>query len=95
MADRYRVIQWATGVVGSAALRGVIRHPRLELAGVIVSHAGGVLSEADAENLVCLRERLGEKLIGEVGPTAAREQVDPDDAGVGFVLREIVGPTAE
>ncbi len=67
----------------------------LELAGVVVSHAGGVLSEADAENLVCLRERLGEKLIGEVGPTAAREQVDPDDAGVGFVLREIVGPTAE
>ncbi|MDJ0852186.1 MAG: hypothetical protein QNK04_27770 [Myxococcota bacterium] len=36
MADRYRVIQWATGVVGSAALRGVIRHPRLELAGVKV-----------------------------------------------------------
>jgi 4-hydroxy-tetrahydrodipicolinate reductase len=32
----YRVIQWATGVVGSAALRGILRHPRLELAGVKV-----------------------------------------------------------
>ncbi len=33
---KYRVIQWATGVVGSAALRGIIRHPKLELAGVKV-----------------------------------------------------------
>lgn len=33
---KYRVIQWATGVVGSSALRGVLRHPRLELAGVKV-----------------------------------------------------------
>ena len=33
---KYRVIQWATGVVGSAALRGILRHPKLELAGVKV-----------------------------------------------------------
>jgi hypothetical protein len=33
---KYRVIQWATGVVGSAALKGILRHPRLELAGVKV-----------------------------------------------------------
>jgi 4-hydroxy-tetrahydrodipicolinate reductase len=33
---KYRVVQWATGVVGSAALRGIIRHPKLELAGVKV-----------------------------------------------------------
>jgi hypothetical protein len=32
----YKVIQWATGVVGSAALKGIIRHPKLELAGVKV-----------------------------------------------------------
>ena len=32
----YKVIQWATGVVGSASLRGIIRHPRLELVGVKV-----------------------------------------------------------
>jgi hypothetical protein len=33
---KYKVIQWATGVVGSAALRGILRHPRLELAAVKV-----------------------------------------------------------
>lgn len=32
----YRVVQWATGVVGSAALKGILRHPKLELAGVKV-----------------------------------------------------------
>jgi 4-hydroxy-tetrahydrodipicolinate reductase len=36
MARTYRVIQWATGVVGTSALRGIVRHPRLELAGVKV-----------------------------------------------------------
>jgi 4-hydroxy-tetrahydrodipicolinate reductase len=36
MTQKYKVIQWATGVVGSSALRGVVRHPRLELAGVKV-----------------------------------------------------------
>ena len=33
---KYRVIQWATGVVGSAALRGILHNPKLELAGVKV-----------------------------------------------------------
>jgi len=32
----YRVIQWATGVVGTASLKGVIRNPALELVGVKV-----------------------------------------------------------
>jgi len=36
MQRRYKVIQWATGVVGSAALRGIARHPQLELVGVKV-----------------------------------------------------------
>ena len=36
MMRKYKVIQWATGVVGSAALRGVLRHPKLELVGVKV-----------------------------------------------------------
>ncbi len=36
MSRTYRVVQWATGVVGSAALKGILRHPRLELAGVKV-----------------------------------------------------------
>ena len=33
---RYRVVQWATGNIGTRALREVIRHPDLELAGVVV-----------------------------------------------------------
>ena len=32
----YRVIQWATGNTGQRALREIIRHPDLELAGVLV-----------------------------------------------------------
>jgi hypothetical protein len=35
----YRVIQWSTGNVGRYALRGIIGHPDLELAGVWVSSA--------------------------------------------------------
>lgn len=34
--SNYKVYQWATGVVGKSALRGILRHPRLELAGVKV-----------------------------------------------------------
>jgi 4-hydroxy-tetrahydrodipicolinate reductase len=33
----YRVVQWATGNIGSRALRGVIQHPSLSLAGVYVT----------------------------------------------------------
>lgn len=36
MAKQYKVIQWATGVVGSAALKGIIRNQKLELVGVKV-----------------------------------------------------------
>src|SRR5208282_2387117 len=35
-SPRYRVIQWATGNTGQRALREVIRHPLLDLAGVLV-----------------------------------------------------------
>lgn len=36
----YRVIQWATGGVGKAAIEGVLEHPDLELAGVRVYSDG-------------------------------------------------------
>jgi hypothetical protein len=35
-SSRYRVIQWATGNTGLRALREVIRHPSLDLVGVLV-----------------------------------------------------------
>ncbi|MGR4864747.1 NAD(P)H-dependent amine dehydrogenase family protein [Caulobacter sp. LARHSG274] len=37
MSGPYRVIQWATGNIGARALRAVIEHPELELAGLWVS----------------------------------------------------------
>lgn len=36
MTRRFRVVQWATGSVGAEALKGILMHPRLELAGVRV-----------------------------------------------------------
>lgn len=52
-ADMYRVIQWATGGVGKAAIQGVLRHPELELVGCWVHSAdkhgrdvGDVIGEA-------------------------------------------------
>ena len=58
----------------------------LAIAGVVISHAGGVLSDADAQNLVLLRERLGARLIGEVFPSDDPTKVDPHDAGLDAVL---------
>ena len=35
---KYRVIQWATGNVGTRAMRAVVEHPDMELAGLWVSN---------------------------------------------------------
>jgi 2,4-diaminopentanoate dehydrogenase len=66
----YRVVQWSTGNVGAYALRGIIRHPQLELAGVWVhseSKAGkdagelcgldpvGVTATNDVDEILALR----------------------------------------
>jgi hypothetical protein len=32
----YRVVQWATGTIGARALRAVVEHPHMILAGVYV-----------------------------------------------------------
>jgi 4-hydroxy-tetrahydrodipicolinate reductase len=70
MTKTYRVVQWATGVVGSAALRGIIRHPKLELAGVKVysdekegvdagdivgSEKTGILATRDVDAIIALQ----------------------------------------
>ena len=34
--DRYRVVQWATGNIGSHSLRAIIAHPNLDLVGLYV-----------------------------------------------------------
>lgn len=43
---RYRVIQWATGVVGSAALRHFINNPVIDLVGVLVFNPDKVGKDA-------------------------------------------------
>ena len=48
MAGRYRVIQWATGNIGARALRAVIEHPELELAGLWVSSPAKAGKDAGA-----------------------------------------------
>jgi 2,4-diaminopentanoate dehydrogenase len=65
----YRVVQWATGNIGTRALRSVIEHPTLELAGVYVHSpdksgrdagelcgldATGVVATNDIEDVVAL-----------------------------------------
>ena len=47
MSDKkYRVIQWATGVVGSAALKYLIENPVIELVGVLVTNPEKVGKDA-------------------------------------------------
>jgi 4-hydroxy-tetrahydrodipicolinate reductase len=45
-ARKYRVIQWATGNVGSRSLKSVIEHPQMELVGLWVSSPGKVGRDA-------------------------------------------------
>lgn len=45
-AKRYRVVQWATGNVGSRALRRAIEHPNLDVVGVYVHSANKVGRDA-------------------------------------------------
>ncbi len=42
----YRVVQWATGNIGTRSLRAVIEHPRLELVGVRVTNPDKVGQDA-------------------------------------------------
>jgi len=67
----YRVIQWATGNIGTRALRGVIRHPQLELVGVLVY--GDAKAGVDAGAL------CGEPEVG-VAATVDREAIVRLDA---------------
>ena len=85
MADLARDLELPVLVVARAAL-GTINHTRLtleevtrqgvDLVGVAISH-DHVISDADAANLDCLRQWLGERLLFEVptqdDPTAAPE----------------------
>lgn len=61
--SRYRVVQWATGNIGLRALREVIHHPRLGLAGVLTYDPAkegvdaGVLCGEDPVGVTATRDR--------------------------------------
>ena len=70
-------------LIAARAALGTINHTLLTLeaaerrgltvAGVVVSHTAGVLSDADNSNLVALRASLGTRLLGEIPPLAPGE----------------------
>ena len=87
----YRVIQWATGGVGRAAIQDVIRHPELELVGCWV--------HSDDKSGRDAGELAGEQPIGVAATTDVEELLAtdadcvmyspllPDDAVVAAILR--------
>ncbi|TXC72738.1 dihydrodipicolinate reductase [Sphingomonas ginsenosidivorax] len=72
MPKRYRVVQWATGNVGSRALRNVIQHPYLDLAGVWVHSPDKVGRDAGT---LCGIDPVG---IAAVGTLEAVVALAPD-----------------
>jgi 2,4-diaminopentanoate dehydrogenase len=69
--QNYRVIQWATGNVGSRALRSVIEHPHLDLVGLWVSSEAKV--GRDAGELAGLGTETGVKATNSVDDLVATE----------------------
>lgn len=68
MTRPLRVIQWATGNIGTRALRAVIEHPELELAGLWVSSPDKVGRDAGA---LCGLETVGVPATGSVDELVA------------------------
>ena len=71
MSERtYRVVQWATGNIGTKSLRAVIQHPRLELVGLYVHSADKVGKDAG--------ELCGAGTTGVVATNAIDDILDLD-----------------
>ena len=83
-------------LVARAAL-GTINHTRLslesaaarglEVKGLVICHAGGPLSQADAANLKPLLDAPGAPLLGVIPPLASGELPAPDAIDVAALLR--------
>jgi dethiobiotin synthetase len=86
-------------LVAARAALGTINHTLLtlealerrglSLAGVVISHAGGPLSDADASNLEALREALGARLAGEIPPLPGGADPAPDALDLDALLAHI------
>ena len=95
MADLAAELGLPVVVVARAAL-GTINHTLLTLealeqrglplAGVVISHATGVLTTADEANVASLRRALGPRLVGEVLPLAAGSVADAQALGLPKLL---------
>ena len=87
MADLAHSLGLSIVVVARAAL-GTINHTLLTLAeaerrglevvGIVLSHTSGRLSDDDEANCSYLRERLGNRLIGEIPPLTANARPASD-----------------
>jgi hypothetical protein len=67
---RFRVVQWATGGVGKAAIEGVLRHPELELVGCWV--------HSDAKDGVDVGELIGGDPVGVLASSDVDAVLDID-----------------
>ena len=63
--SQLRVVQWATGNIGSRSLRHVIEHPALDLAGVYVTSPAK--AGRDAADLCGLDVKTGVTATGDIG----------------------------
>jgi dethiobiotin synthetase len=74
------VARASLGTINHTALTlEVAASKELPVLGVIISHADGPISTADASNLLVLKNFLGDRLIGEIPPLDATE-LPPTDA---------------
>lgn len=87
----YRVIQWATGGVGQAAIQGVTRHPELELVGCWVhseAKAGKDAGElAGIEPVGVLASNDVDAILGLNADCVVYSPLVPDEAMVARILR--------
>lgn len=100
MADLCRDLGLPLLVVARARL-GTINHTQLtlgaargrglEVAGVVICHAGGALSDADSRNLAWLRAQLGALLVGEI-PYLGDARVPPEGSLEVDALLRALGP---
>ena len=64
----YRVVQWATGLVGKEAIKGVLAHPELELVGCWVHSADKVGRDVGE---ICDLDPIGVKATGSIDDICA------------------------
>jgi len=84
------VARASLGTINHTALTlDVAASKNLEVVGVVISHAGGVLSAADNSNLLGLKEILGDRLLGEIPPLAPGAAAPPAAIDFDAVMRRL------